>query len=91
MADFCTKCAIEMWGTELPPDIDIKEISESLKPGTYKPVICEGCGMRAFGKTETGDIEIAMPVEDAENTDIDTTVNWVPLAVWEEKYEFMKA
>jgi hypothetical protein len=90
MADFCTNCSLEMWGNELPPDLDIKEIAESLKSGTYKPVLCEGCGMRAIGKDDNGAITIAMPStepESEESNSSGTKVDWIPLEEWEKDYQ----
>lgn len=83
MADFCTKCAYEMWGDMLPPDIDIKKEAESLQPNRYVPIICEGCGMRAIGKDENGNVVVAFPKEGEENTD---AVVWIPLEEFERDY-----
>ena len=87
MADFCTKCAFEMWGKELPADIDIKEIAKTLKPDTYQSVICEGCGMRAVGKDKDGNILIAIPVNDEA---LETKVTWLSLEEWEKQYTGLK-
>jgi hypothetical protein len=86
MADFCTKCVIEVWGSDIPPDLNIKEIGESLKPETYLSVICEGCGMRAIGKETNGTIMIAMPINDMDES-LETRVYWETLEEWEKKYE----
>lgn len=85
MADFCTKCASEMWGTELPPDIDIIKEASKLKPSSYLPVLCEGCGMRGIGKDENDQIMIAVPVDSDDLTN--NKVNWVPYVDWEKNYK----
>lgn len=56
MADFCTNCAQEMFGTPgefdptIIPDIDVQKIFDEIKPGFYMPVICKGCAMVAIVK-----------------------------------------
>ena len=45
---------MDMWGTQLPADIDIPKIFKRLEPNTYETFICEGCGMIGLGKTESG-------------------------------------
>ena len=54
MADFCNKCAMDMWGTQIPADLDIPRIFKMLEPNTYETFICEGCGMIGLAKTEKG-------------------------------------
>jgi len=45
MADFCTRCSEEMFGTSIAPDIDLKKEAEKLSEGHYiGPFLCEGCG-----------------------------------------------
>jgi hypothetical protein len=93
MADFCTKCAIEMWGTELPPDIDIQKIADDMEPGHYTAVLCEGCGMIAIAKDENGNILIGVLNEEEEKDrlekkrKIQRPVKWIPYAEWETNYK----
>lgn len=95
MADFCTKCAFEMWGTELPPDIDIQKIADGMEPGHYTAVLCEGCGMIAIAKDENSNILIGVldekadeVTEDAEaNTEPRKPVKWIPYVEWEANYK----
>ena len=79
MADFCNKCSIEISGDTGNSEINILKISESLAPDTYMPVLCEGCSMRAVGKTETGETLIAFKVNEIETGD---EVNWISYAEW---------
>ena len=79
MADFCNKCSIEISGDTGNSEIDVLKISESLAPDTYMPVLCEGCSMRAVGKTETGETLIAFKVNEIETGD---EVNWISYAEW---------
>ena len=83
MADLCNKCALEMWGDQYWPDIDIPVIAESLEPGTYAPVLCEGCGIRAIGKNQQGGIMIATILEEGSVEDM---VNWTPIQEWEDSW-----
>jgi len=57
MADFCTECNKRMGFPT--PDIDIDKIFNSLKPGYYQQVLCEGCTLVAIAKTEKGELELA--------------------------------
>lgn len=53
MADFCNKCAYDMWGEELPADIDVPVIFRNLPNNMLQEgFICEGCGLCAVGKHE---------------------------------------
>ena len=79
MADFCNKCSIKIAGGTGNSEIDVLKISESLAPDTYMPVLCEGCGMRAVGKTETGETLIAFKVNEIETGD---EVHWISYAEW---------
>ena len=79
MADFCNKCSIKIAGVTGNSEIDVLKISESLAPDTYMPVLCEGCSMRAVGKTETGETLIAFKVNEIETGD---EVNWISYAEW---------
>ena len=79
MADFCNKCSIEISGDTGNSEIDVLKLSESLAPDTYMPVLCEGCSMRAVGKTETGETLIAFKVNEIETGD---EVHWISHAEW---------
>jgi len=53
MADFCTKCAKELFDEE--PDIDIEKIFENLEPNhVIEGFLCEECGLYAIEKDESG-------------------------------------
>ena len=59
MADFCTKCAEEMFGEGTTPEIDVTKEFESLDLGTcYTGYLCEGCGLSVIGKTSEGDLKV---------------------------------
>jgi hypothetical protein len=45
-------------------DIDVDEIFESLSPGYYMSVICEGCGLLAIEKTGDNQLRVAYDGED---------------------------
>ncbi len=79
MADFCNKCSTEIAEDTGGAEIDILKLSESLAPDTYIPVLCEGCGMRAVGKTDTGEILIAFNVNEIETG---YKVHWTSYAEW---------
>jgi hypothetical protein len=79
MADFCNKCSTKIAGDTGEAEIDILKLSESLAPDTYMPVLCEGCGMRAVGKTETGETLIAFNVNEIETG---YEVHWISYADW---------
>lgn len=58
MAEF-SKQYCEKHDTEFPHDFDILEIAETLENEFYTPIICEGFGFLAIGKTENGEIILA--------------------------------
>lgn len=95
MADFCTKCSFEMWGTELPPDIDIQKIADGMEPGHYTAVLCEGCGMIAIAKDENSNILIGVLDEEPNKQteapgpgdELSKPVKWIPYAGWEANYK----
>jgi hypothetical protein len=58
MADFCNKCAREIWGEDFEPEIDVPSMAEQLPAGHYIPVICEGCVMTAVIKNEDGSVRL---------------------------------
>lgn len=73
-----------MFGEDFEPEIDIKKITESLEPGTYTSVLCEGCGMGAIAKEEDGKITLALPADiKAETIDY----KWITLEEFERDYE----
>jgi len=73
MAEFCTKCSEKLFGDEIKPDIDIKEIADSLQPGYYINTLCEGCGLVLIIKAEDGTINVGLlPIEGREELDIMT-------------------
>lgn len=78
MADFCNKCTEEMFGDNLPADIDVYDLAKGLPKGHYMPVICEGCGMLAISKTADGAIELGY--EDKEGK-----IQFMQIKDWEDK------
>jgi hypothetical protein len=82
MADFCNNCAHEMWGQDLPADIDVYAIAESLQEDTYQAVLCEGCAMSAIGKEVGGQIYIAI-AERNQTDHLKTYVRWITLDEYE--------
>ena len=79
MADFCTYCAIKMFGDAATPDIDVTAISKELKEDTYEIVLCEGCGMQAIGKSSLGEIYVAIPTSKFENDPHLSNAMWYTL------------
>ena len=73
MADFCNKCAWDMWGDRFPPEINVPRIFAELEEEFIKLVVCEGCGLSAIGKTEEGKLVIAYinPPISLEEVDLD--------------------
>jgi len=84
MADFCNKCAQEMWADQVEPEINVELIAEGLEPGHFESVLCEGCGVRAIGKTAEGKTIIAL-LEDEGS--VEDSVRWVSLKEWLETEE----
>ena len=83
MADFCNNCALETWGDQYSPEIDIYKIAEGLDLNTYKPVLCEGCGICAVGKNQEGGTVIATILEEGS---VEDWVKWVPIQEWEAEW-----
>jgi len=81
MADFCNKCAKEMWGEKAVPEIDVYEISDNLGTGYFVNVLCEGCEMVGISKNERGEVMLLYP----EMTKEGAEVKRVPLIDWEKK------
>jgi hypothetical protein len=77
MAEFCTKCAPEMWASDIPEDINIDEIYESLTPGNATPVMCEGCMLMGIGKDENGEMLLAVPHEVDHASEMVKSIKWV--------------
>jgi hypothetical protein len=85
MADFCTKCSKELFGSEVEPEIHVEKIAESLEDDHYAIVLCEGCGMRAVGKSEDGHIYLAFAEENQGdvNPEEHVMVKWISLSEYE--------
>ena len=78
MAEFCTKCSPEMFGSDIPVDIDIDEIHLTLSPNEYEVVLCEGCGLSAVGSSVDGQIILGVPKTDEPNDDpVMVSIRWV--------------
>ena len=45
----------------MKPDFDIEEVASGLGPDMYTPLICEGFGFIAIGKSQEGEILLEMP------------------------------
>lgn len=56
----------------LPGDFDIEEIAEGLSADHYTPIICEGFGFVAIGKTSNGEIILAFP----KGNDPESEIEW---------------
>jgi len=83
MAEFCTKCAPEIWVNDVREDINIDKIYESLEPGTGESVLCEGCGLMAVGKTLDNEMLLAVP------TNVDHSSQMVGAIKWVTREEFI--
>ena len=59
MADFCNICAVKMFGDQIKPDIDVETLAESLTPGYWIQVLCEGCGMNGVIKEEDRTVNLS--------------------------------
>lgn len=83
MADFCTKCTIELFGEEVFPEIDVEQIISELRPDTYMDVLCEGCGMATIGKSANGEAYIALiygePIDEKNRW-----IKWITLDEYEQ-------
>lgn len=73
MADFCTECSKEMGFPK--PDINEKEIFDSLEKNQYLPVICEGCGMLAIGRGDDDKMMFAYTSEEDEDMVVWTSIH----------------
>ena len=74
-----------MFGSAVEPEINVEKISESLENDHYAIVLCEGCGMRAVGKSEDGHTYLAFAEENQEgvNPDEHVMVKWISLSEYE--------
>jgi hypothetical protein len=68
MAEF-SKQYCEKHDPEFPHDFDILEIAETLENEFYTPIICEGFGFLAIGKSENGEIILAFRPESGKEED----------------------
>lgn len=68
MAEFSTQyCEIHDMGFE--GDFDIEKEAETIPPGHYKPMICEGFGFTAISKEQDGTTMLYFPDYDDESRD----------------------
>jgi hypothetical protein len=74
MADFCTRCAVEQFGNNVEPEINVEKIFEELEPGYVSSgYLCEGCGLTIIGKMEDGTMKVMrVPLDD----DAEILSNW---------------
>jgi hypothetical protein len=66
---------------QMKSEFDINEIADGLEPNHYTPIICEGFGFIAIGKTENNEIILAMPTGETmtdENGQIHDAIVWEP-------------
>lgn len=68
-----------MWGQEMDPDIEVTRIALDLENGHFASVLCEGCGLRAVGKSDLGLPMVAILEEEGQVEDM---VRWVPMEKW---------
>lgn len=61
MADYSKQYIDKYDQGGMKPDFDIIEEAKLLKPDTYIPIICEGFGFIAIGKSSDGRTMLAMP------------------------------
>ena len=83
MSEFCNKCNKEMFGDQVDIGIDIKKEFKEIEDGKYRPVLCEGCGMRGIANVQ-GQIEIAYPTNTYENLN---HVTWISYEEYQKKVE----
>jgi hypothetical protein len=66
---------------QMKSEFDINEIADGLEPNHYTPIICEGFGFIAIGKTENNEIILAIPTGETmtdENGQIHDAIVWEP-------------
>ena len=76
MAEF-SKQYCEKHDFDFNHDFDIFEIADGLQNEHYTSIICEGFGFIAIGKNESGEIIVAMPIE--EPTEDGPDIEWKKL------------
>ena len=80
MAEF-SKQWCDLNDPQMTSDFDINEVAENLEPNHYTPIICEGFGFLAVGKTENNEIVLAMPTGESMTDDkgqIHDGIVWEP-------------
>jgi hypothetical protein len=80
MAEF-SKQWCDLNDPQMTSDFDINEIADGLEPNYYTPIICEGFGFIAVGKTDDNAIVLAMPTGESftdENGQIHDNIVWEP-------------
>jgi hypothetical protein len=76
MAEFSKQwCQIN--DTEMNADFDILEIADTLQQDEYVPMICEGFGFIAIGKSLDNEIMLAIPVPPMPD-DEEEFIQWTP-------------
>ena len=66
---------------QMKSEFDINEIADGLESNYYTPIICEGFGFIAIGKTGEDEIVLAMPTGETmtdENGQIFDNIVWEP-------------
>ena len=48
----------DLHNLQTQPNFDIEKIAESMVAGSYRPIVCDGFGFKAIGKTKDGVIEL---------------------------------
>ena len=76
MADF-SKQWCEINDPQSPGDFDINEIADKLEPGYVLGAICEGFGFIAIGKDLDGEVMLAIPTGNHNETG--SEVDWKSL------------
>lgn len=74
MAEFSKQWA-EINDPEFPWDFDIEKEAETIPPGHYKPMICEGFGFTAISKEQDGTTMLYFP--DWEFTGTEEIARWI--------------
>ena len=70
MAEFCTKCAKQLFGDQAIPEIDVMKEFNEMDPGMCSSGwICDSCGLTIIGKTEEGELKVIRIPLDEDETD----------------------
>ena len=80
MAEF-SKQWCDLKDPQMKSEFDINEIADGLESNYYTPIICEGFGFIAIGKTGEDEIVLAMPTGETmtdENGQIFDNIVWEP-------------